>query len=121
MKFLADENFPRPALLALRQAGFDVLSIAETNAGALDDEVLNISVSSNRTLLTFDKDFGELAFRWGMPAQCGVILFRVTPKSPEEITVFILAVMKSQPVWRGYFSVVTRERLRMRPLPSVQP
>ena len=49
--FLADENFPRPALLELRQAGFDVRSIAETDTGALDDEVLKTSVSSSRTLL----------------------------------------------------------------------
>jgi hypothetical protein len=28
MSFLADENFPRPAVEALRQAGFDVLWIA---------------------------------------------------------------------------------------------
>ena len=120
MKFLADENFPRPALLELRQAGFDVRSIAETDTGALDDEVLKTSVSSSRTLLTFDKDFGELAYRLGMPAQCGVILFRITPKSPEEIAAFILSVIKSQQVWSGYFSVVTRERVRMRPLPFAQ-
>ncbi|MBE7543648.1 MAG: DUF5615 family PIN-like protein [Solibacteraceae bacterium] len=29
MKFLADENFPLPALEALRRAGWDVHSIAE--------------------------------------------------------------------------------------------
>jgi len=40
MKLLADENFHRPALQALRQAGVDVLWIAEPNAGAPDDEVL---------------------------------------------------------------------------------
>ena len=33
MKFLADENFPRPALLALRKVGWDVASIAEECPG----------------------------------------------------------------------------------------
>ncbi|HEU0140847.1 MAG TPA: DUF5615 family PIN-like protein [Bryobacteraceae bacterium] len=40
MTFLADENFPRPAVEALRRAGVDVVWIAEANPGASDDEVL---------------------------------------------------------------------------------
>jgi len=40
MKFLADENFPRPALEALRKAGWDVFSIAESCPGISDDEVI---------------------------------------------------------------------------------
>jgi hypothetical protein len=46
MTFLADENFPRPAVEALRGAGFDILWIAETNRGAIDEEVLAICVST---------------------------------------------------------------------------
>lgn len=57
MRFLADENFPRPALNALRQAGFDVLWVAETDPGAADEEVLALSVSTTRTLLTFEQGF----------------------------------------------------------------
>ena len=83
MRLLADENFPRPALQALRQAGLDVLWIAETNAGAPDDEVLALYVSTDRTLLTFDKDFGELAYRRRLPSQCGIVLFRITPQTPD--------------------------------------
>ena len=33
MRFLADENFPRPALEALLKAGWDVVSIAEECPG----------------------------------------------------------------------------------------
>ena len=39
MRILADENFPRPAVKALREAGWDVLSIAEERPGISDDEV----------------------------------------------------------------------------------
>jgi predicted nuclease of predicted toxin-antitoxin system len=63
MKFVADENFPRLALLLLRKSGFDVAGIAETSPGLSDREVLGIASTEGRTLLTFDKDFGELAFR----------------------------------------------------------
>ena len=40
MKFLADENFPRPALEALRKASFDVAWISEDQSGATDEQVL---------------------------------------------------------------------------------
>ena len=58
MTFLADENFPRPALDALRNAGWDVLSIAEECPGISDEEVAALCSEQQRILLTFDKDFG---------------------------------------------------------------
>jgi len=53
MRFLAGENFPRPALEALRKAGWDVFSIAEKCPGISDDEVIALS--------------GSLPNRRGMP------------------------------------------------------
>ena len=118
MRLLADENFPRPAVAALREAGLDVLWIAETSPGAADDEILAQCVATHRTLLTFDKDFGELAYRRGLPADCGIVLFRITPQTPEEVAVLAVTAIKSQPTWAGSFSVVTRQRIRVRPLPA---
>lgn len=118
MMLLADENFPRPAVAALREAGLDVLWIAETNPGEADDEVLSRCVAAHRTLLTFDKDFGELAYRRGLPADCGIILFRITPQTPEEVAALAVSAVKSQPTWAGSFSVVTPQRIRVRPLPT---
>jgi predicted nuclease of predicted toxin-antitoxin system len=115
MNFLADENFPRPAVEALRQAGLDVLWIAESKPGTPDDEVLALSVSTSRVLLTFDKDFGELAYRQRLPAHCGIVLFRLTPQSPDEAASLAVAAIRSQESWVGHFSVITRQRVRMRP------
>ncbi len=53
--------------------------------GATDEQVLHAAQADKRILLTLDKDFGELAFRSGLPADCGVILFRLTLSSPEYI------------------------------------
>jgi hypothetical protein len=72
--------------------------------------------SSSRILLTFDKDFGELIFHRGLPAGSGVVLFRITPDSPEEAADVALALVESQPDLRGFFCVVTRDRIRVRPL-----
>jgi predicted nuclease of predicted toxin-antitoxin system len=120
MILLADENFPRPAVEALRKAGFDVLWIAELNPGASDDEVLALAASTQRTLLTFDKDFGELAYRRRLPAQCGIVLFRLTPQSPNEAASLAVSAIESQKSWAGQFSVIARHRIRMRPLPHTR-
>ena len=117
MRFLADENFPRPALLALRNAGWDVLSVAETFPGAPDEEVAALCEEQQRILLTFDKDFGELVFHRGLPAGSGVVLFRIPPDSPERTAVVALTLVQSQPDLAGLFCVVTRDRIRIRVRP----
>ncbi|WP_287661640.1 DUF5615 family PIN-like protein [Microcystis sp. M049S2] len=75
MRFLANENFPLDAVEALRQNGHDVLWIRVESPGISDREVLSRAQAENRILLTFDKDFGELAFRSRLPASVGIILF----------------------------------------------
>ena len=67
----------RDAVIALREAGQDVAWVRTDAPGSPDPDVLARAVSEARVLLAFDKDFGELAYRFGLPAQCGVVLFRV--------------------------------------------
>ena len=117
MKFLANENFPQATVLALRQAGHDVLWVRTDLPGTDDDAVLQRAQAESRVLLTFDKDFGDLAFHWGLPAQCGIILFRILISSPQSVSQRVLAVIASQQDWRGWFVVVEETRIRMRPLP----
>jgi predicted nuclease of predicted toxin-antitoxin system len=116
MRFLADENFPGPAVAALRQQGFDVAWICEGSSGAQDEAVLARCTRESRVLLTFDKDFGELAFRRGVPGECGIVLFRVATESPEEAAAVALAVLCSGKDWPGHFSVVTPRGIRVRRL-----
>ena len=66
--FLANENVPGDAVAAARKAGHDVTWIKEVLPGASDEAVLDRSVAEHRVLVTFDKDFGELAFRRGRAA-----------------------------------------------------
>jgi predicted nuclease of predicted toxin-antitoxin system len=65
MRILADENFPGDAVTALREQGHDVLWIRTDAPGISDHEVLTHAQAEARILITFDKDFGELAFRFG--------------------------------------------------------
>jgi predicted nuclease of predicted toxin-antitoxin system len=111
MRFAAHENFPRPALDALRKAGG-----VEELPGISDEEIAALCSESQRVLLTFDKDFGELVFHRGVSAGSGVVLFRFIPESPEEVANAATALLQSHPDLRGTFCVITRDRIRVRPL-----
>lgn len=74
--------------------------------------------AESRIIVTFDKDFGELAFRSGLPATSGVILFRVQTKSPEHIRDRVMNSLLLRSDWTGHFFVVNEHRIRVRPLPT---
>jgi hypothetical protein len=117
MRFLADENFPGDAVSALRQAGHDVAWICAEAPGTPDHVVLTQAIRQSRILLTFDKDFGELAWHERLPASCGIVLFRLPLPLPSAVGKFITAILDSRSDWAGHFSVIEPGRLRMRPLP----
>ncbi len=85
--------------------------------GVSDLEVLSTARSEERTILTFDKDFGELVFRQGVAVPSGVLLFRVLPASPTYVAELACAVLQSRADWAGHFSVIDQQRIRMTRLP----
>jgi predicted nuclease of predicted toxin-antitoxin system len=115
---LADENLPHEVVAALRRGGHDVAWVREQMPGSSDQRVLEKAQAEQRIILTFDKDFGELAFHRGLPATCGVILFRIPTRSPAQTTVLILKAIDERSDWAGHFSVVEADRIRMTPLRS---
>jgi predicted nuclease of predicted toxin-antitoxin system len=76
MRFLANENFPGAAVSALNAAGHDLVWVRSAAPGITDSDVLALAIREKRILLTFDKDFGELAKGWALPRTCGVVLLR---------------------------------------------
>ncbi|OUL25161.1 DUF5615 family PIN-like protein [Nostoc sp. 106C] len=114
MRFLANENFPRDAVEALRQQGHDVVWIRTDAPGIADPEVLNRAQTDDRILLTFDKDFGELAFRSQLPATSGIILFRIKAPSGAVVAQKVATAIASRNDWAGHFSVIEDDRIRMR-------
>jgi hypothetical protein len=116
MRFLADENFPGSAVKALSAAGHDIVWVRAERPGAADHEVLNWAARENRILLTFDKDFGELANRSGLPATSGVVLFRIAMPAAPEAGTRLAARIIERTDWAGHFSVIEPARIRMRPL-----
>lgn len=117
MRFLADENFPGAAVSALRVAGHDVTWVRTECPAASDHDVIALAAKEKRVILTFDKDFGELAFRTGRFSAAGVVRLRLPGVSPEELTRRILGLITSRSDWEGHFSVVDARKLRTRPMP----
>lgn len=112
MRLLADENVPRAVVDELRRWGHDLDWIRTASPGISDPEVLERARVEDRIVLTFDKDFGELAFRQRLPCGCGVILLRLV-LPPDELATRIADVLASRDDWPGHFSVVEAERIRM--------
>src|SRR5258708_37691772 len=118
MQFLANENFPLDAVEAVRRIGHDVAWIRTDAPGSKDPDILKRAMSAQRILLTFDKDFGDLAFQFRLPASCGVVLFRLRASSSAALAALIVAALQSRADWVGQFSVVEAGHIRMRPLPA---
>lgn len=116
MRFLADENFPLDAVEALRQSGHNVAWIRSDSPGIADPQVLERAQAENRIVLTFDKDFGELAFRNKLLATAGIILFRIKAPSSLVIAEKVAKAIALRDDWYGHFSVVEDDKVRMRVL-----
>ena len=116
MRFLADENFPRLAVEELQAAGHDVAWVLTESPSAEDPDILARAVLEERIVLTFDTDFGRLAFQHKLPATCGIVLFRLRKIPPDVATASIAELIGSRQDWAGNFSIVEPGNIRVRAL-----
>lgn len=119
MRILANENVAESVVHGLRTRGHDVAWIWEDARGSADDRILLRAQRETRIVLTFDKDFGMLAFHAGLPSSCGIILARVRG-GPELRAERVLEAVDSRPDWVGHFVVIENHKLRVRKLPSIE-
>jgi predicted nuclease of predicted toxin-antitoxin system len=117
MRILANENVPGDAVDALRIRGHDVVWIRTDAPGSSDPDILARAQTESRILVTFDKDFGQLAFQARLPAGCGIVLFRLSLPSPAIAARRILSALESRADWAGHFATVDDHRIRLNPLP----
>jgi predicted nuclease of predicted toxin-antitoxin system len=117
MRIIADENFPRAAVEALRQRGHDVFWVHTDMPGAPDDAVIAKAAADQRLLVTQDKDFGHLVFVKGWKQSIvGVALFRLSAQSATALAQTIVAALEDGPDFVGQFAVIDEARIRLRPL-----
>ena len=113
MNFVADESCAGPVIRALREAGHDVVAIAEVAKGATDEDVLHRALNEKRVLITEDRDFGELVYARGRPST-GVILvrFQSLARRAKPATV-VDAVAKLGARLQDAFTVIEPRRVRV--------
>jgi predicted nuclease of predicted toxin-antitoxin system len=120
MLLLADENFPRPTVEALRQDGHDVVWVRTDAPGTKDPVLLERAEVEGRLILTLDKDFWQIALQRPEPiSRCGVMLFRVHPALAERLTPLARRALKGAgETWRGKISIVTTDSIHLLPAPG---
>ncbi len=109
MKLLANENFPKASVLELRRLGYDITSIGEDNPSISDRSVMEIAEAKQLIILTFDRDYGELIYKYNYKPEQGIIYLRLTNYTPEEpakhvhelLTVLNIETTRSLTVYDG--------------------
>jgi len=121
MRFLADENFPRPIVESLRKQDHDVLWARTDCPGLKDRTLLERAEADGRVVLTLDKDFWQIALQRPMPLKrCGVILFRLFPAVPENLEPLVDSTLRAEHSWIGHVSIVTKDAIEMIPTGGLQ-
>ena len=125
LKLLADECCDTGLVASLRMDGHDVLYVTEKKVGAIDDEIIRVRQTGFvkhrfyhlfNYLITEDKDFGELVYRFKKPTH-GIVLLRMDvnerhikwPRLKKLIDDYGTRL-------QGHFTVVDAQKFRFRPL-----
>jgi len=115
MQFLANENFPIKSVLLFRQSGFDIKAIGTDNPSIADEEVIEIANKEDRIILTFDKDYGELIFKYGYKPKAGVIFLRFHNFEPEKPAEYLLKMFETATInFENTLTVIDRKKIRQR-------
>jgi predicted nuclease of predicted toxin-antitoxin system len=99
VRLLANENCRLPLFARLRERGHDVVWVREARPDATDEQVFAWARREGRTIMTFDKNFGELAHGRGVAAPSGVILLRIPTPSPEMVADTVANALDAHPGW----------------------
>lgn len=117
MKFLANENFPFPSIEFLRQRGFEVFSVSEEMSGISDEDVLQKAATENLIILTFDRDYGELIFKYQKKNPPSVVYFRSKGQSPIEAGKTLFEKVSVEKITlENFFTVIENTGIRQRKL-----
>ncbi len=93
MKFLIDENLDRRITKVLQALHFSAEHIQEIQVGLDDIDILDLAVSKDSIVITFDKDFGELVFNESKIHK-GIILLRLEDQGLKNTTRAVKLILK---------------------------
>lgn len=114
MKFLANENFSKPSVNLLRENRINVIWIAETSPGITDAKVIKLAIEQGRTILTHDRDYGELIFKYAMQPTEGVIYFRLNEFKSAGPALILMNLISTGHIFTRRLTVVDHNSIRER-------
>ncbi len=112
---LADENIHGFIITALRNAGFEVISVRESASGINDEEVIKMALQYDYVLLTEDKDFGEWVYAHHVK-DLSVLFLRYSFHEFGEIAQTLIHLLKTRNIERPFFTTITTTKIRIRKL-----
>jgi hypothetical protein len=75
---------------------------------------LDLAESEARIVLTLDKDFWQIAVQRRNPLeQSGIVLFRVHPATPANLSPLVRAFGEAETKWTGHVSIITPDGIQM--------
>jgi len=114
MRILLDSCVWGKAAQELRSAGHDVEWVGDWDKDPGDMMILSYANKQERTLVTLDKDFGELAIVRQMPHKGIVRLANIGARKQAKV-VLKLIELHSDMLKKGAIMTVDQNRLRIRP------
>jgi len=120
VKLLLDTCASPGVAAELTAQGHDVIWVGNWPSDPGDEEILAFALKEGRTVVTLDKDFGELAVAFGQP-HSGIIRLVNFPVSKHASVCLSAIEQYSAELTQG--AIVTAEpgRLRLRPAPPAEP
>jgi predicted nuclease of predicted toxin-antitoxin system len=114
MNITADESVDYRTINFLRKNSFHVIAIIDNDASISDTEVLKKANEQNTLLITEDKDFGELVFRFKLKHK-GILLLRFFNTNNDMQNKKVLEVLQAHhKELSNSFSTLTDKKLRIR-------
>jgi predicted nuclease of predicted toxin-antitoxin system len=113
LRLLIDENVSPKITARLREEGYDVKSVSECCTGLHDDKIAEVAVKEERTIITFDLDFGELYQHLGVSS----IVLRVRTKDPsiiiKRLIDFLQKMEKQKISIKNRLAILTEGKIRL--------
>jgi len=114
VRLLVDVGVGKAVENWLASQGLDMVAVRDLNPRMTDAAILALAVQEQRFVITMDKDFGEMIFRYRQ-SHAGVLLLRLADASSHEKVLVVQQIVKFYlDALPGSFCVYQKGRLRIR-------
>lgn len=117
MRFLTDVNASGALARWLKEAGHDVVRVADQDARMGDDGILTWGVREQRIIVTTDEDFEEMVWREGKP-HSGILRLENLPRAQRRSLLEYVLDHHSSDLSSGAIVIAQSRKIRIRRPPG---